>query len=382
MKIIGVIAEYNPFHNGHLYHLNKIKELYPDSLIVVVLSGHFMQRGEPSIISKWDRTELALEYGADIVIELPFPFATQSADIFAKGAIQILKQMHVDTLIFGSETDNVDKLIELSNIDLENKESIQSNLDRGMSYAKATYEYLKDASNELIQTPNDILGLAYIKSIKNEHANIIPITIKRTNDYHSTDLNGSIVSASAIRKALYDGKDISTLVPKLTLEKLNNNLFFQEDYFPFYHYKMVSEINRLEEYQTVDEGLENRIKKEILNATSLDDFILRVKTKRYTYNKIRRMLTHILVGFTKEEAKKYKHISYIRILGFTKKGQHYLNQIKKNMQLPIITKFKKENDPMLELEFRATMVYASILNQEEQKKIIEQEYKQKPIIKD
>lgn len=382
MDIVGVIAEYNPFHNGHLYHLNKIKELYPHSIIVLVLSGHFMQRGEPSIISKWDRTELALEYGADIVIELPFPFATQSADIFAKGSIQILKHLKVDTLVFGSESDNINKLMELSKIDLEDNEIIQSNLEKGMSYAKATYQYLNDIHNESIQTPNDILGLAYIKAMKNENANITPVTIKRTNDYHGIDLCGSIASASAIRKALHEGKDVSNFVPKLTAEKLKNSLFFQEDYFPFYQYKIVSEVNRLKEYQTVDEGLENKIKREIVHAASLDNLILRIKTKRYTYNKIRRMVTHILVGFTKEEAQQYKDVTYLRILGFTKKGQHYLNQIKKDIELPLVTKFKKKNDPMLELEYRATTVYASMLNHENKQNIIGQEYRQKPIIKD
>lgn len=380
MNIIGVVAEYNPFHNGHLYHLNKIKELYPNCTIIVVLSGHFMQRGEPSIINKWDKTEIALHYGADLVIELPFPFATQSADLFAKGAIQILKHLKVDTLVFGSESNDLEQLIKYANIDLNNNHNIKQYLDSGFSYAKAIAEYINDTNGKSFSTPNDILGIAYIRAITEEHAHIKPITIKRTVDYHNLELNNDTASASSIRKALAEGKDVSHYVPTKTQEKLINNLCFGEDYFKFLKYKILSCIDKLDTFQTVDEGLENKIKKEIIYALSLEDLIMRVKTKRYTYNKIRRMFTHILVDFTKEEASKHKNITYLRVLGFNDNGQKYLNMIKKELNIPLITKFIKNNE-LLNLEFRATMIYASILNEENKIKLIGKEYKSKPVIK-
>lgn len=380
MNIVGVIAEYNPFHNGHLYHLTKIKELYPESIIIVILSGHFMQRGEPSMMNKWDKTEIALQYGADLVIELPFSFASQAADFFAKGAIQLLKHLKADTLVFGSEENEIERLKTLSKIDIKGKKVIKNYLDAGVAFPKAIALYLKTIGEHSNHTPNDILGLAYIKAIQLENARITPVTIKRTNDYHSLELKNNIVSASSIRKALYDGKDVTQYVPPTTNNKFNQSLFFYEAYFPFLQYKIYSELNRLGNYQTVDEGLENKIKKEMIHASSMEDLIHKIKSKRYTYNKIRRMLTHILVGFTKKEAKQFKNIEYIRILGFTKQGQTYLNRIKKEIEIPLLSKFKK-GIPMLDLELRATMVYASILKKDERIKLIEQEYHQPPIIK-
>ncbi|HHT38610.1 MAG TPA: nucleotidyltransferase [Mollicutes bacterium] len=385
MKAVGIIAEYNPFHNGHLYHLNKVKEMFPNDIIVVVLGGHFTQRGEPSIINKWNKTDITLKHGADIVIELPYPFATQSADFFAKGSIQILKEMKVSHLVFGSESNDIEKLTKLAMTQLENSEYqnlIKKYLDEGTNYPTALSKSLANITNTSVDTPNDILGISYIREIKRQKADILPISIKRTNDYHDTNIDSNITSATSIREALKNKKDIINTVPLETYEYLQNNIFNIDDYFPFLKYQILINFNNLHIFQTVDEGIENRIKKYIIESQSLDELISKIKTKRYTYNKIRRMLTHIMCNFTKEEASNFKDITYLRILGFSKKGQTYLNSIKKKINLPLVTKFSKDNDKMLDLEFRTTCVYSSILNENEKRKIIEMEYKNSPIIID
>ena len=380
MKAIGLICEYNPFHNGHLYHLNKAKEMFPHHAIIVVLGGNFLQRGEPSIIDKWDKTKIALEEGVDLVVELPFAFATQSADIFAKGAIQILNHLHVDHIVFGSESNDVTKLIKMADTQINNPiydKLVKQYLSEGINYPSALAKALADLLDEKISTPNDILGVAYIREIKKLNANIIPVTIQRTNDYHGQDLDQSITSATSIRKALVDNNDITNYVPEVTVPYLQGTLHFIEDYFSILKYQIMININHLNDYMTVDEGIENRIAKYIISTTSVDELIHHIKTKRYTYNKIRRMLTHIMCNFTKEESLKYQNIEYIRVLGFSKLGQTYLNQIKKIIAVPLLTNYQKE----LDLELRTTAVYASILNEEDKVKLIESEYKNKPIRK-
>lgn len=382
MNIIGIIVEYNPFHNGHLYHLNKVKELYPDSIIIAVMSGNFTQRGDASIINKWDKTAIALHYGVDIVIELPYPFATQSADIFARGSIEILKELNADALIFGSESNDIDLLMSIANMQLSNKQyddNVKMHMSEGISYPKALSNSLEDISSLSINTPNDILGIAYIKEIIRQKASIKPVCIKRTNDYNSKELTGDISSASSIRSALKNKINIKKYVPEYSYKYLSNNLFYIENYFPYLKYKILSEINCLNKYQTVDEGIENRIKRYIIQSASLEELINKIKTKRYTYNKIRRMLTHILNNFTKEDALKYKDIRYIRLLGFSNNGKSYLNKIKKKLGLPLITKYSDLKDDMLNFEFETVCVYASILDEFKKKELIELEYKSKPI---
>ena len=381
MKSVGIICEYNPFHNGHLYHLNKTKELYPDYILIVVLGGSFLQRGNPSILNKWDKTSIALHYGADLVIELPFPFASQSADIFARGAIQILTSLRVDSLVFGSEKGDVALLEKLVDCQLNNNDyerTVRKYLDEGINYPTALSKALNDLMKYDIKEPNDLLGISYIKEIKKQKSNIKPFCIKRTNDYHSLDLGNQISSATSIRKALAENKDIKSYVPDLTYHYLIKNLVVTDKYYDYLKYKILSSIDNLSIYQTVDEGLENRIKKYILTSNNLDELIMNIKTKRYTYNKLNRMFTHILCNFTKEEAKTFSNIEYIRVLGFNSKGQAYLNTIKKDINIPIITKYSDIKNKMLELEFRVNSIYASISNNND---LIELEYKSKPTIK-
>jgi predicted nucleotidyltransferase len=384
MHAVGIICEYNPFHNGHLYHLNETKKMFPDHTVILVLGGNFLQRGEPSIIDKWDKTKIALSYGVDLVIELPYSFATQSADIFAKGSVTILNHLQVEYLVFGSESNDIDKLIRMAKTQIDNpiyEALVKDYLDKGTNYPTALANALKDILKDDISTPNDILGITYIRELLKLKSKIKPLTIKRTNDYHSLELKDDIVSASSIRKALKDKVNVSKYVPELTYQYLQNNLHFMDDYFPFLKYKILTNIDNLSIYHTVDEGIENRIKKEILNAVNTDDLIHKIKTKRYTYSKIRRMLTHIMCNFTKEDAKRLNEITFLRVLGFSNKGKEYLNSIRKTSDIKILTNFEKNNE-YLDLELKATSVYASILNEIDKNKVIQSEYKNKPIKKD
>ena len=372
MKKIGIICEYNPFHNGHLYHLEKIKEMYPDSLIVLVMSSSFTQRGEISILNKWEKTEIALQHGIDLVIELPFVFASQSADIFSYGAIKLLKALQVDAIVFGSESNDPQKLINIAHVQLENKEynnTVKTYLDKGENYPTAMSKALSNICGDSVTLPNDILGLSYTKEIIKQNTNIKIVTIKRTNDFHNKELNNTIVSASAIRNNLND-ENLYRYVPDITYkflkEKKQNN-----NYFNYLKYKILSEQEKISKYQTVDEGIHNRVLKYIEEVNSIEELIQKIKTKRYTYNKLHRMFTHILCGFTKEDAKDIE-INYIRVLGFNNKGIKHLNKIKKETLLPIITNFKKEYEHLLNQETKIDKIYSLITNDYI-------DYKRKPI---
>lgn len=375
MEIIGIVAEYNPFHNGHLYQIQKIKEKYPDSILVAVVSSTFTQRGTVSILNKWTKTKIALDNHIDIVIELPFVYATQSSDIFAKGAITILNKLKVTRIIFGTERDNLNELSLSADLQLNNKEYhklVKSYLSKGLNYPTATNKALEDLTGQVVATPNDLLALSYIKEIKSNNYQIKYENIKRTSSYHGTEINNNITSASNIRKLYQENKDIDNLIPysKEQLSKVDMNKFF-----PLLKYQIVINIDNLNNYQTVDEGIEGRITNYISKSTTYEELINNIKTKRYTYNKISRMLLHILTSFTKEEAQNI-NIDYIRLLGFSTNGKHYLNKIKKELDVPLITGYKKNISKVLDIELRTTKIYSLIIGNE----LLLEEYRNKPII--
>lgn len=358
MKSVGIICEYNPFHNGHLYHINKVKEMFPDHTVILIQSSSFTERGEVSIINKFDKTKIALNYGVDLVIELPFVFSTQSADIFAKGSLSLLNYLNCEYIVFGSESNNIDTLKELAKIQLKSKKYdklVKQYMDNGINYPTAMNKALTDLGGKSVNNPNDLLGLSYIKEIIKNKYNITPVSIKRTNDYHSLKANDKIISASAIRNLIKNKKRFKKYVPSFSYKYINKKNF-DTKLFELLKYKINSDKN-LALYQTVDEGIENRIIKYINNVSTMDELISKIKTKRYTYNKISRMLIHILCNFTKDEADKFKEITYIRVLGFNDKGKNYLNRVKRDSSIPIITNPKSSNDEMLKLEHRVTDIY-------------------------
>ena len=374
MKAIGIIAEYNPFHNGHLYHINKIKEKYPNHKLILIMAGNFTERGGVMLLDKWKRTEIALKHGIDLVIELPYPFATQSADYFAYGSITILEKLHVEKVIFGSESDDLETLELIATTQINNPEfdklvKIYSKL--GNNYPTAISKAIYDLTEKTIKTPNDLLGVSYLKVIISNNYKIKAEKVKRINNYHDKNITGEISSATAIREALKDGKDISNSVPKDTL-KYYTNLHYIDDYFEILKYKIIT-TEDLTIYQTVDSGLSKALKREILKSNNTEELIKNVKSKFYTYNKISRMLIHILCNFTKEKAKNFNNITYIRVLGLNNSGRLYLNEIKKELETPLISKITKSKDAMLEFELETTNVYAikdSNLYNKEQGKII------------
>ncbi len=364
MEKVGIICEYNPFHNGHLYHLKKIKELYPDSLIILALNNYFLQRGEISILTKEDKVRLSLEYGVDIVIELPVLYGTQSADTFAYRAIESLNKLQVDKIVFGSETNNLKTLKNIAKTSLtkENDEKVKEFLAKGYNYPTALTKALNIC---FTLNPNDLLAISYIKAINQINTHMEPITIQRTNNYLDLESNDSVISASNIRNKIKEKHDISKYVPEkvpAVIVAMNEDMFF----------KLLSLVIKretsLDKYLDVDEGIEYRLLRALDKSSSLEMLLNNLKTKRYTFNKLNRMLVHILLGITKEDAKIPN--DYLNILGFNKKGQLYLKEIKKELPL------NNKNSKIRYYEKRASFIYDLILNTN----TYEKELENKPII--
>ena len=345
MTVVGLIAEYNPFHNGHKYHIEKIKELYPDALLILVLNGYFLERGEISLLSKKDKTAIALAHGVDIVVELPTLFGTQAADIFALKSIEILQSLGVQKIVFGSESNQVDKLKKIASQELDPSFTLKKE-QKNLSYPALLAHSLQ--IDEPI-SPNDLLGISYIKAILKMKAPIEAVSIKRTTDYHDTTSCNAVVSASNIRHKLRENQDISKYLPAVALQKITP--YNEELFWNILKYKIITD-SHLEEYIDVVEGLEFKLKKEIYHASSLDEFILKLKSKRYTYNRIKRMLMHIFLGHLKKDA--LLPIDAIHILGFSSKGQNYLHEEKKNFTLPLK---RIQQSPIYQYEKQAAFLY-------------------------
>ena len=372
MNAVGIIAEYNPFHNGHLYHIEKVKEMFPNRPIVLVLNGYFLERGDISVLSKEEKVKASLNNGIDIVLELPFIYGSQSADTFADAAICMLERLKVTDIVFGSETDNVKLLTKAADIQLNNKkyqDKVKKMIDQGLNYPTALAKSLDMKVN--IFNPNDLLGISYIKAIMNHGFDITPHTIKRTNDFNDTESDELIVSASNIRKRLKNGEDISKYVPA-NIDFAIGTIDYDKVY-ELLKYKILTDDN-LNKYVTVDEGIENRLIEAVNKTNSLEDLIEFVKTKRYTYNKIKRMLMHILIGFTKEDNYN-KNLDYIKVLGFTKDGKNYLNKFRKDLKGTLGVNY---DSLIYKYEMRTAHLYELLSNEE----ILEYEKRNKPIYKD
>lgn len=292
---IGIIAEYNPFHNGHKYQLEEAKRRWPNEEIIVIMSGKYVQRGELAIVSFKNRSNIALKYGADKVIELPFKYATQAAHIFASGAIEIANKNNIDKLFFGSESDDPKRLMLIAqtihnNLDKYNKD-LKSYLKLGYSFPKAAAASLTHLIGNPITLPNDILGLEYCKAIVRNKYNITPYTLKRTVDFHSEVPNSMFASASYIRKQIFLGNDVSMYTPM----KFNKPIERIED-----HYKKFQEIvrntpaDKLKNIKLVSEGMENLFKKHI-DAPNMETFIELTNSRRYTSSRIKRVMLYVLL---------------------------------------------------------------------------------------
>lgn len=400
MNITGIITEYNPFHNGHLYHLKEAKKNTNADAIICIMSGNFVQRGGPAIIDKWKRTEMALNNGVDLVIELPTFYSVSSAEFFAKGSVSILNHLGVvNNLFFGSECGDINKLNKIADVlvneNLEFKLLIKKHLSNGDTFAKARekalIEYLKcEEINEIITSSNNILGIEYIKALLKLNSKIIPFTLKREgSNYNDKNLSNSFSSATAIRELLKNKNSLETLknlIPNESYEifsKLQDekyHLVFDDDMYKFIKYKIQTNCINFNNLYEIKEGLENKIIKEISSSNSYEDFILKVKSKRYTYSKISRILTHIYLGL---DSSNFLNIDdpnnlYSRVLGFNNIGKEVLSLIKRNSSIPLITKIPRfTNNPLLKFDIQATSAYSNLNNKVNPNK----DYLQSPIIK-
>lgn len=377
MKILGLIVEYNPFHHGHLYHLNKAKELLNPDLTIAVMSSHFVQRGEPAISDKWTRAQIAIKNGVDLVIELPFVYSVQSADYFAHGAVDILAKLKVTDIVFGSENGNINIFKDIAYTIKNNQKAynniVKEQMNLGLRYPDACNQALSLLMNKTVTTPNDLLGLAYVKEIIDHDYPIEMHCIKRTNDFHSLQIE-AISSASAIRHALKNKIDIKN---QFCNYKEYKEFYFLDDLYPYLRYKILTTSNQsLKQLHLVDEGIENLLKEKILVSNNMEQLITNLSSKRYTRSRIQRMLIHILMNNTKDQIINAMHLNYIRILKMNNYGQAYLNKIKKVCEYKLITNFSSYTHPALDLEFKATKLLSCLsINPN---KLVELEYKSIP----
>ncbi len=381
-NILGIVAEYNPLHNGHLYHIQNAKERTNAEYVVAVITGNFTQRGNTSIVNKWEKARMALNANVDLVIELPTLYSISSAENFADGAIKIFKQLGVTHISFGMETSNIADLNNIAKV-LESepdeyKTLLKEELKIGNSFPKARQNalinYLKDEKyKEVIKGSNNILAIEYLKAIKRNKANIIPVGIKREKVfYHSKKIIDEFASSTGIRYLLSRNQfdDITKVVPSSTfsilVDNINNGTYTKDlsDFSSLIIYKLrtmtKSEIANLPE---VSEGLENLIKSSVAKTNSIQELINMINSKRYTKTKIQRILIYALLGITKQDMDtSYKVIPYIRVIGFNNKGKKIISRIENNNVITSVKKFEQSNNNrryrrMLEIDINATDIY-------------------------
>lgn len=392
MKVAGIIAEYNPFHNGHKYHIEETKKITGADKVIVVMSGDFVQRGTPALMEKFARTEMALHSGADLVIELPTVYACASAEFFAKGAVTMLHKLSVvDSLCFGSECGDISVLQKTAkelSLETDNfSNALKKYTKEGYSYPQARVLALKETSaipnvEEILNNPNNILGVEYGKALLSLHSAITPYTIKRSgNDYNDASLKETYSSALSIRNALLEQKELTELKAQLPSESYSvfekhfkkDCPVFADDVSSILQYKLITGASKgFTDYLDVNKELSDRICNNLYRFTSFTDFCELLKTKEVTYSRISRCLIHILLNITKEDFNLYQkegNIFYARILGFREDATDLLSQIKKSASIPLISKLadaSKQLSPiglqMLNQDILASHIYGSVVS--------------------
>lgn len=391
MNITGIIVEYNPFHNGHKYHVEKTKSLTKCDGIIAVMSGNFVQRGTPSIIDKWIKTSFALLNQVDLVIELPALYSLSSAEFFAYGAVSLLDGLGVvKNICFGSECEDIQLLNLIGKILYKEPDEfkllLKKNLSTGISYPKARsnalIEFFSNRNNfefkdynmeKILCSPNNILAIEYCKSLSKLNSIIAPNCIKRVGgSYNSLNIEQNFSSASSIRAFIKREGHIDDLEHNLPvnvfsiLKKLYNsgyNFTFEDSMVPYLKYKCFLYGERLKYLPDVSEGIENRILNSIKNNCSYHNIIEASKTKRYTYSRISRILCQFFLGFEDLDTVNLRKTMcpYARVLGFNDTGKKILREIGKSSDLPVYTKLPQKTDEILDLDILATNAY-SLLN--------------------
>ena len=380
LRAVGIIAEYNPFHNGHKYHLQQSMEKTGADVSVAVISGNFTQRGELAVLDKWTRAEMAVRNGVDLVVEMPVLFACNNAGYFARGGVEILENLGAEWISFGSESGNIDRLLEISQAMKSHADELNSYAGKavkeGLSYPRARQEALikvlsetcsmggtskdpsewrlqedRDELEEILIHPNNLLALEYLKTMRTAE----PITVRRQGSgYYELEPKGSMASATGIRKMLAQGEDISRLVPDITREilmKHRRNLGDEEKLFTLLAGRiLMSQPRELNHIFGAEEGLGNKMKNNIRYWKSYEDILEGLKSKRYTRTRIGRLLAMTLMGTGRTDVKQAQN--YIRVLAFDEKGGRYLKQVKKSNRcmLPVLTNLNKELTVFPELE--------------------------------
>lgn len=363
MKVAGIIVEYNPFHNGHEYHIQKTKEITQCDVLIAVMSGNFVQRGEPAILDKWQRAKVAVEHGVDIVIELPYIYATQSATNFAKGAVQLLNIAQVNDIVFGSETNNLEELQEMAESCI-NADNLKESLRSGHSFPKAYGLLAKEMG------PNDILGVSYLKELQNTP--ITPHTIQRTVHYHDEQLYNEIASASAIRKALSEQKAIgnTTCMHELLHQ---GSIVTLKDFYPYLRL-LLSTLppTTIASLFLVSEGIENHLIKQAQCSATFEEFLENAITRRYTASRIRRCCLQLLNHISKEDVKNLPALDTLRVLAFNNTGREYLKHLQKQ-EVPIASKFSQVPTAYRKMEYKSTLLYTSCLPEQKRNELLKQE---------
>lgn len=400
MQAVGIVVEYNPFHNGHFHHVNEAKRVTDADVTIAVMSGQFLQRGEPPLVDKWHRTKMALTSGVDIVIELPYVFSTAQATQFAFGAVHLLSAMQCEHLAFGSEQGSIEPFLNSYHLIEDNRvaynASIKEAVTSGISYPQAlhtAYEQLQQQTQDSyidLAQPNNILGFHYIEAAQQLASPIKPVTIQRIEAGYYDDINAQshIASATGIRKAVFNGgslNEVAQFMPNASVNELRSwqtsygKFTSWENFWPLLQYAILRHTpQQLKQYADVCEGLENALIKHAMVSSSYRQFMTLLKSKRYTWTRLQRMLTHIYTGITKDRLHAFSAPSYIRVLGMTKQGQAYISTHKKSLALPLISRVAATSDPMLALDLRATTMYSLGVQHFSHKKIGE-DYKTPPI---
>ena len=354
MKIIGIIAEYNPMHNGHIYQINKAKKYFNANYVIVVMSGPFTQNGNISLIDKYTKANIAIENGADLIIELPTIYATSSSEYFAKGAVKLLNDLKiVDYILFGAETDNILCLENIANKIIENNDNILKDISKeskNMTFASSRDKVLKNYLNEdeylQISTPNNILGIEYIKNLITLNSNIAPLCITRYGNTSSTNIRKSLTNKSYTYLRLNSTKSVINYIKNNNIGKFNmyENDHYLNKLYSLIRYKIISSTNDdLNKIYEVAEGLENKLIKEINSSTTYEEFINNIKSKRYTRARIKRLLINILLNVTKNYYDtNTKNIPiYAHILKANSNGKELISKISKVSDINILTSYKQ-----------------------------------------
>lgn len=404
MKATGIVVEYNPYHNGHLHHAVQSKNTTDADVLIAVMSGNFLQRGEPAFVDKWARAEMALRNGVDLVFELPYAFATATAPVFAKGAMTILDATLCDAFCFGSEDGEIapfeHSLHIIQNEGVTYQAAIKEAMKKGLSYPKAlnvAYAEARSAStiggiSADLSKPNNILGFHYMEAARTMGSLMEAKTIPRIiAQYHDDAVQGNeIASATGIRKSFFGSTsldDVANFIPDATHEILQ---IWQSErhafgswasFYPFLRFTILREgPRRLARIADVTEGIEHLLVRAATQHGSFEGFMNEVKSKRYTWTRIQRMLTHIFTGFTYELREQIHDPSYLRLLGMTKKGRDYLNERKKELKLPLISRTAAFSNPSFDFDIHAAEMYALGIGNSSTHSVMRVDFERRPFI--